>query len=627
MKKFTCCFILLLCSFYTYAQSNHKLDSLKKVLAKLPKEGTSFGADTMRVRVLVEMGEVMINRDSALSFFKSASRISENNNFLKGNLKLNLKLNAFYSEQPLKRLEFLMKALAVSESLKDFQKQIEITINIKSRFDELEDYTSGLKYAFLHSELCQKHGTQKQYILSLNSIGISYFALKNYKMALKYFELCQFYNQSLKSNQIENVALINIAKVRVIEKKYDEALISLKKALVIDDGYNDRVPFVTNEIAQIYLNQGKNSEALIFAKKAEFASKNRSIETSMYISKTLHEIYKKLNNKVLAYEYLENYSNMKLREDSIKNSKLITFINLDYKNEKQFQEINQLTIQKKEQEEKSRLLGYGVIASIITLSIILFFYNSLKNKNTQIENQKTEIEDLNKNLEIKVDKRTLELKVANEELIRKNHEITEALFKGQSIERKRVAVELHDNLGGTLSAIKWRLEALNGNNLSEKERKIYDSILGMMHNAYSEVRHISHNLLPAEFEEKGLIGALEKLINDINQSQKLQIRLVTDGQIEGLDNKIALELYGICMELVNNILKHSQATKAEILFSNQKRELKLFIRDNGIGLLNGQNSDGMGLKNLNNRLETIGGKVEVSKSELWNTEINIEVYT
>ncbi len=146
-----------------------------------------------------------------------------------------------------------------------------------------------------------------------------------------------------------------------------------------------------------------------------------------------------------------------------------------------------------------------------------------------------------------------------------------------------------------------------------------------MHNAYSEVRHISHNLLPAEFEKKGLIGALEKLINDINQSQKLQIRLVTDGQIEDLDNKIALELYGICMELVNNILKHSQATKAEILFSNYKKELKLFIRDNGIGLLNGQNSDGMGLKNLNNRLETIGGKVEVSKNEIWNTEIRIEV--
>lgn len=125
----------------------------------------------------------------------------------------------------------------------------------------------------------------------------------------------------------------------------------------------------------------------------------------------------------------------------------------------------------------------------------------------------------------------MELQVANDELIMKNQEILEALTKGQTIERKRVALELHDNLGSTLSALKWRLETINGDNLNEKERKVYAGIVDMMKNAYAEVRLISHNMLPVELEERGLFEALNKFINDINISDKLNIKLVIDKKL------------------------------------------------------------------------------------------------
>lgn len=618
-------FLLLLISNLIFAQQQRKLDSLKAVLAKLPAEGRSFAGDTMRVRGLCEMGEAQVSKDSTILLFNKALKLCENILFEEGRLIVNLKFAELYSEQPLKSLEYLMKSLAIAESLKDYPKQIIVTARIRNNLTKLRDFENALKYAQKHLSLCEKYGNSKQLLLSLNSIGNVFFDKSDYASALKYFQLCKTKNKTLGSKQIENVILINIAKVKAALKKYDEALENLKAAMLIDDGYVDKTSFVSNEIAHIYLLQGKYKEALKYAQIAEKTSVNKGSEAFIYVLKNLHDIHIKLDDKNLAYSYLQRYTNLKLKEDSVKNTKLVTFLDLDYKAEKQQSQITQLNIEKKEDENRRKLLITGILASMVIIILIMVLYFFLRKKNKFIETQNLEIEDLNKNLELKVKQRTEELSKVNEELIRKNFEITEALFRGQSIERKRVAIELHDNLGGTLSAIKWRLEALNADKLAEKEKKIYESILGMMKNAYSEVRLISHNLLPAEFEEKGLLGAIQKLCDDINQSGKLWVKFDTDEKLEISNKKVGLELYSITMELVNNILKHSMATQAEIVLKNDNNMIDLLVRDNGIGLSSAKNSNGLGLKNLKNRLNSIGGIVEIKSTENWNTELIIKV--
>lgn len=618
-------FLLLLIANLIFAQQQRKLDSLKAVLAKLPAEGRSFAGDTMRVRGLCEMGEAQVSKDSTILLFNKALKLCENILFEEGRLIVNLKFAELYSEQPLKSLEYLMKSLAIAESLKDYPKQIIVTARIRNNLTKLRDFENALKYAQKHLSLCEKYGNSKQLLLSLNSIGNVFFDKSDYASALKYFQLCKTKNKTLGSKQIENVVLINIAKVKAALKKYDEALENLKAAMLIDDGYVDKTSFVSNEIAHIYLLQGKYNEALKYAQIAEKTSVNKGSEAFIYVLKNLHDIHIKLDDKNLAYSYLQRYTNLKLKEDSVKNTKLVTFLDLDYKAEKQQSQITQLNIEKKEEENRRKLLITGILASMVIIILIMVLYFFLRKKNKFIETQNLEIEDLNKNLELKVKQRTEELSKVNEELIKKNFEITEALFRGQSIERKRVAIELHDNLGGTLSAIKWRLEALNADKLAEKEKKIYESILGMMKNAYSEVRLISHNLLPAEFEEKGLLGAIQKLCDDINQSGKLWVKFDTDEKLEISNKKVGLELYSITMELVNNILKHSMATQAEIVLKNDNNMIDLLVRDNGIGLGSAKNSNGLGLKNLKNRLNSIGGIVEIKSTENWNTELIIKV--
>lgn len=93
----------------------------------------------------------------------------------------------------------------------------------------------------------------------------------------------------------------------------------------------------------------------------------------------------------------------------------------------------------------------------------------------------------------------------------------------------------------------------------------------MIDKAYNEVRLLSHNLLPEDLEKQGLQVALQSFARKINQNTSLKFTLFFSGNFPGLSPKIEFELYSICPELINNILKHAQATEASVRFEVESR--------------------------------------------------------
>lgn len=256
-----------------------------------------------------------------------------------------------------------------------------------------------------------------------------------------------------------------------------------------------------------------------------------------------------------------------------------------------------------EQESLMRLfLVFGLIMVLIFLAV---YYR----KNRLIARQKQEIEELNRGLEDKVAERTAELKLANDQLRAKNREIEEALLRGQTLERKRMAADLHDSLGGLLAAIKVSLSALNPTQMPEREQQIYRNLLGMTKEAFAEVRYLSHNLQPDELEKQGLSEALTRLINKLNLSQKIAFRL-DNAQLPRLDKTTEFNLYSICIELCSNILRHSEATEADIIFRRFANELNMIVKDNGCGM-DPADASGMGLRNIQARMDAVRGRYEV----------------
>ncbi len=608
-----------------FSQKPSKLDSLKNVLAHLPAEGKSFAGDTLRVRVLCEMGEGEENSQKSIEYLKKAQFIAEKQNDRKGQLLVIDKFSKLYSYQPARAVEYYLKGLAIAENLQDLKKITRYTNKLVGNYSSRNDNDNAMKYAKYNFEINQKYGSLEDQLLSMNVIGAIYFEMKKYDLALHFFLEIHRLNANLKSKKIENAYLINSAKVYIIQKQYSIALSNLQKALKIEDGYSysDKNSFVSNEIALIYLSENKLQEALKYAKISENTLDGLSNIRQVSVFETLTKVYKKLNDIKSYTKYLEKFTEISLKEDSLKNVKLTEYINLDYVSEKQLLQINDLNINIKEQEYRNRLLILGIVTSIAILIGLFFFYKAIQKKSMEIYLQNQRIEELNKSLEFKVKERTAELSEANKELIKKNFEISEALFKGQSIERKRVAAELHDNLGSTLSALKWRLGALDSDNLSKKERVIYQSIMSMMNGAYEDVRNLSHNMLPKELAEKGLIGAIEKLVNDLNAVNKIKIEFVSKGDFEEMKESMSFELYSICLELVNNAFKYSNATKMKIHLSIEGGKILFNLKDNGVGLENTE--EGMGMTNIRKRVENIQGNLHINSQTNIGSEFIITV--
>lgn len=211
-----------------------------------------------------------------------------------------------------------------------------------------------------------------------------------------------------------------------------------------------------------------------------------------------------------------------------------------------------------------------------------------------------------------------------EVLRRQNIELQAALLQGQTIERKRVAADLHDNLGSTMSSLIWTMDAIDTNKMPTEEKLVYLNLKKMLSLAYEEVRLLSHNLLPEEFEIQGLVSALRYFIRKVNDNSEIEFRLDIDYELLITDKKTEFELYSICLELVNNIIKHSKASQASILLQAQNDLILLSIKDNGIGFFE-NNNDGRGLKNVKARVESLGGTWHISSLERQGTLSEIRV--
>ncbi|MEZ5044546.1 MAG: sensor histidine kinase [Saprospiraceae bacterium] len=216
------------------------------------------------------------------------------------------------------------------------------------------------------------------------------------------------------------------------------------------------------------------------------------------------------------------------------------------------------------------------------------------------------------------------LRKKNKELAQKNKEVLLAQLKGQNLERKRMAVELHDNLNTKIAAIRWQLEAV-GPSVDGKAQRILDKTLNLVNDVYEDVRLISHNLMPEKVEAIGLIAALKSLLGQLKQNNKINFRLVVNTRPEFDFGSLSYHIYNIIMEMINNILKHANAENGWISISETGDQIQLTVSDDGCGFDIGQMTNGYGIRNITSRLENIQGKWNIESSPGKGTKFFIEI--
>ena len=195
-----------------------------------------------------------------------------------------------------------------------------------------------------------------------------------------------------------------------------------------------------------------------------------------------------------------------------------------------------------------------------------------------------------------------------------------SMIDGQEMERQRISRELHDGLGQNLIAIKMKLNSIAGQNTEEQKKTIEEASV-WFNKTIDDIRRMSNDLIPEELDSFGLVPATANLLNNLQASTGIQVEYEHQGIKTIHDKKIKTYLFRIIQEAVNNILKHSGATRITIRISTKDDNIYLCIKDDGIGFSNNNFTSGNGILNMKERASLLNGRLEISSSEKKGTKI------
>lgn len=208
-----------------------------------------------------------------------------------------------------------------------------------------------------------------------------------------------------------------------------------------------------------------------------------------------------------------------------------------------------------------------------------------------------------------------------QEELRRRHqaELMRSNIMVQEQERKRISQDLHDDLGAVLSIIRMHLlqaERKYGQ-LNDELPADLQNIRSLTENAIESMRRISHELMPPQLERFGVLETLEQACEQLTATGKIRCEF-TKGERTGAyitDELMSLTLYRVCMELINNTIKHAAATRLKLHVSGSDTGIEVDYSDNGKGMASGYSGNGSGLKNMHSRVHFWGGEIRIAEQE------------
>jgi signal transduction histidine kinase len=280
------------------------------------------------------------------------------------------------------------------------------------------------------------------------------------------------------------------------------------------------------------------------------------------------------------------------------------------------------------------LLAWAFIVVIATASLFILEWKRRKVKkglmtaNVQLHSQAVELAEHRERLAELVDMRTAELKTANERLQvemaerlltcqilheaeKQNHDLSNRLLTTQEIERKRISMELHDELGQSLNVIKLQLRIIEKDSIAKREE--CEKLLEYMDHVIEDVRRISRDLSPTILEDLGLTSALHWLTDNLKKDPNIRITADVEDIDHLFSRKNWITIYRVVQEALTNIMKHAHAENVSFFTRTQGDRVAFSVEDDGNGFDVAQtktqvvDSKGLGLTTMSERVKIMGG--------------------
>ncbi|MBX7142779.1 MAG: sensor histidine kinase [Chitinophagales bacterium] len=185
---------------------------------------------------------------------------------------------------------------------------------------------------------------------------------------------------------------------------------------------------------------------------------------------------------------------------------------------------------------------------------------------------------------------------------RRQEVLLRAMLETQEKERSRIALDMHDELGPLLSAVKLQVGSLKHVSGEQHTMQLHET-QELLDGAITQIRQIIRDLVPKNIEQKGLTGVLQDLKQHVESIAPVRFVIRTDELGGRLGIQSEINIYRIVQEIVNNAVKHAGATEIRLSLTSTPDHLGLQIEDNGRGFMAGEHYEGSGLKNIQTRIQ------------------------
>lgn len=515
---------------------------------------------------LAESYNDLNDKENALSTaLKGLAIIENSNNDLLKEDTYNLLLRIYVGREEFsKALEYGNKALELSHKMNLPQRQALTLINIAEIYTETKDYSKALEYSLQFIAICKQIENERFESYGYSTLAKIYLLTNKVELAKSNAEKCMILSKKIGDKSNEATALKILSNCYLQTQNYTLAKEYAEAALAINQAQHDNENIFANKrtLANIAFATGDTKKGIQLEQECQ------QFQTT-YIQGVLSKQSSELEKK---YETQKKEALINLQQIQLQHKNIITY------------------------------LLVGVIAALL-LTLWLFFRNYKQRQHLQ-------------------QKRISELETE------KKLAATEAVLKGEEQERGRLAKDLHDGLGGMLSGIKFSLNDIKENQiLTPNNAHAFEHSMHLLDNSIKEMRRVAQNLMPESLLKFGLNDALSDYCNEMNAKGMLRVVYQSFGLKEvTVEQALSVSIYRITQELLNNIVKHAEASKAIVQISIANNQIQLTVEDDGKGINHQQleTASGVGWKSIQSRVAYHKGTITLQTDAGKGTSVVID---
>ncbi|MCF6402559.1 histidine kinase [Chitinophaga filiformis] len=488
-------------------------------------------------------------------------------------------------------------------------------VGVGLAFMNLEQYDKAEPYFDKAIRIFQSINTQpSRLVAALNRAGENYVYLKKYDEAKKIVATVKTLLAPYPDSELYAVHYMVEGLCYLHDQQYTQAEASFNKGITAARGPNKA--YVIQELSFYKV------KALLANKKYEPAKQQllelSSNEEVMELGSSRLEIYEGLATSYAglgqmkpAYEWMKQARHL---SDSLHESDLANDINdLEIKYQRAESQKEIITLKAKNEQaalsaKNSRLyillLASTTLLLLIVATFALLYYRSNRKLLMQKElNHRQELKDIEQQQRL---------------------QFGQAVLQGEEQERRRLARDLHDGLGGMLAGVKINLSGQVEKIAAEQQGELRKTI-SQLDDSVTELRRIAHNMMPANLLKFGLQTALKDLSESL-MTAAVKIDFQAYGIEPSMPEQTQINIYRIVQELLANAMRHAEASNIILQCSQDGDTFLITQEDNGKGFDTSVNGKGIGLSNIRNRVGFLRGMMDITSVINEGTTINIELH-